>query len=249
MSFLINIFSDLTFNDFVLLFLSGICGAIINAFAGGGTMVVFPMLLSIGVPPIGANATSKLSLLFGNVSAAYSFRKYAYEVRYLLPIMGLICLIFGALGGYLTVVLGNENFQFFIPWLILLATLITWFGPKIQMLLQTSAKYDNTKPLMLRMISYILQVLTALYGGFFGAGVGIFLIAALNLIGVKSIYAINFAKHIMSIIMSGAAIIIYIMVGAVNWPLTIILTVGTICGGLLGGSIGKKSSQKHLGLL
>lgn len=246
MSFFLEVFAHLNLTDIFILFISGIFAALINAFAGGGTMVVFPLLLSMNIPPISANATSKLSLIFGNISAAYGFRQYRKEVRSLLPVLAIISILFGTLGGYLTILIGNKNFQFFIPWLILFATLVTLYGPKIQMILQNSAKYDKKSSLRLKLFSYALQVLSALYGGFFGAGVGIFLIGALNLIGIKSIHAINYVKHIMSILMSGAAIIIYIIVGAVNWPLTLILIVGAICGGIIGGKIGKKIKPKSL---
>jgi uncharacterized membrane protein YfcA len=221
----------------LLVFCVGFIGSAINAFAGGGTFLAFPALLTVGLDPLIANATSKFAFIPGNLTAAWAYRHYFLNSRKIIVSMLLITFIGGACGALLTLYIGNEKFKHFIPWLIFGATLISWYGNSIIKSLQKSAKLYMT--LLTTIFSYLLLGLTSLYGGFFGAGIGVLLIATLNLQGITDIHMINAIKNTISIFINLVAIIMYIIWGCVDWKIAIIQTCGAMFGGYSGGLVGR----------
>jgi len=229
---------DIPFEIFLLIFSVGFIGSAINAFAGGGTFLAFPALLAYGLDPLIANATSKLAFIPGNVAAAWAYRKYLTNAKHIILSMLAIALIGGSLGAWATAEIGNEKFKFLIPWLILGATMISWKGHYVNKILQNSAK--SVINAITYYVSFVLLGLTSFYGGFFGAGIGVLLIATLSLRDINDINLINAIKNILSVLINLSAVIFYIFWGFVDWHIVMIQTSGAILGGYFGGFIGSK---------
>lgn len=222
---------------FLLVFTMGFIGSAVNAFAGGGAFLTFATLLSAGLPPIIANATSKIAFIPGSIAATWAYRHSLRSIKNIILSMLVIALIGGTIGGLMTLYIGNDNFQSLIPWLILGASLLAWRGPDVIERLQKNAHSYINKSIPI--LGQILLVFTSLYGGFFGAGLGVLLIATLNFRGVTDIHAINALKNIMSVLINLAAVIMYIIWGVVDWHFALIQMSGAILGGYAGGFIGR----------
>lgn len=230
-----------------LVFICGFLGSIMNSFAGGGTFIAFPALIAVGLPPIIANATCKIAFIPGNMASAFAYRQFFSEARPIIVKMLLVGLIGGIIGASLTLALGNEGFQKFVPWLILTATFLAWLTPTINKLLQSDVKYIKSKKVAF--FRWGLQGVTALYGGFFGAGIGILLIASLGLQGLKNINVINAIKNVMSVVINLAAIVIYSVADTIDWHFAIIQIIGAIAGGYYGGVFGKSLNPAFIRFL
>jgi uncharacterized protein len=154
----------------------------------------------------------------------------------------MIALIGGTVGGLLTLYIGNENFQVFIPWLILGSTVLVWRGDDvIKRLQENTHTYINKS---VPTLGHILLIFATIYGGFFGAGLGVLLIATLNFKGITDIHAINAIKNIMSVLINLAAVIMYIIWGMVDWHFALIQMLGAIFGGYTGGLIGRSLNPR-----
>lgn len=238
----IQSFFNIPISTLLLIFIMGFVGSSVNAFAGGGTFLAFPALLYAGLPPIIANASCKVAFIPGNLSSAWAYRKYFSGTKQIMISMLLIGLIGAIIGAFLTLYLGNENFKIFIPWLILGATLLGWRGSDIIKLLQKNANSYMSK--FVNLFSRFLLVFTSIYGGFFGAGIGVLLIATISLRNITDINTINAIKNVMSVLINLAAVVIYIYWGVISWKITIIQMVGAILGGYAGGVFGRSLNQK-----
>ncbi len=222
---------------FLLVFMMGFIGSAVNAFAGGGTFLAFPALLFVGLPPVIANATCKVAFIPGNLASAWAYRHSFAGTKDIILSMLAIGLVGGTVGALLTLYIGDEIFKVFIPWLILGATLLAWRGSDMIKLLQKNANSYMNKSITI--LGQSLLVFTSLYGGFFGAGIGVLLIATLNLRGITDIHTINAIKNVMSVLINLAAVIMYIMWGVVDWYFALIQMTGAIAGGYAGGLIGR----------
>ncbi|MEM6603301.1 MAG: sulfite exporter TauE/SafE family protein [Pseudomonadota bacterium] len=234
----------LPLDHILIMFITGALAAIVNAFAGGGSFIGFPVLLSLGLPPVIANGSLKLALIPGNLSAAFAYRHHVIKngVSFVLILsIGMIC---GATGAYTVIWLGNEKFKYFIPWLLLGATFLSYFSTMIKETLQSGAIKSMNR--VKGFLGYGLLVFSALYGGFFGAGLGIFLIATLNFIDLDDIHQINAVKNILSVFINFAAILIFISNGEISWPHTVVLLIGSIMGGYFGGLVGQAIHPKYI---
>ena len=238
----IQSFSNIPIIIFFGVFMMGFIGSSVNAFAGGGTFLAFPALLWAGLPPIIANATCKIAFIPGNIASAFAYRHHFSGTKHIIISMLFTALIGGSVGALLTLYIGNENFKIFIPWLILGATLLVWRGSQITKLLQRNANSCMSK--LVNLIGQLLLIFTSIYGGFFGAGIGVLLIATLNLRKITDINTINAIKNVMSVLINVVAIIIYVVCGVIDWHIAIIQMTGAMAGGYAGGVIGRSLNQQ-----
>jgi len=226
-----------------MLFLAGIVAGICNAVAGGGTFFSFPVFLATGIPPIVANASNSIAVWPGNAMAVINYRKqliaHAGEIKTTIFISFVASLI----GAILLFYTGNAAFEKMIPFLILLATLLFIFGGKIRALITPLRSAEQAKPSTL---SRLFEFLVALYGGFFGGGLGIMLMAGLQITGFRSIHLNNALKNLLGAVISFAAFIIFSLSGIVHWPYTLIAFSGAVIGGFLGARLAKSLSEKYL---
>lgn len=212
------------------------CAGTMNSIAGGGTFFSFPALLAVGVSPVMANASNSVALWPASLSGAWAYRKeLAHYKRYLIP-MGIVSFTGGIAGGLLLLATKDATFSKLIPWLLLFATLLFAFSDKLSVLLRgaDSVKPDNSLP------SLVGQALVSVYGGFFGAGMGILMLASLAMAGHDDVHEINAIKNLLSAIIYSVTVLTFVIAGAASWPHTIIMIATATLGGYWGASIARK---------
>jgi uncharacterized protein len=216
----------MTMKDGVLLFAAAIAGGALNSVAGGGSFLSFPALLFTGMPPVQSNATNTVALWPGALASAIGYRnELAGEKHALIVEFVVISLVGGVAGAVLLLHTPQSTFMKMIPWLLLVATLIFTFGRTMTKALK-SRGYALSTPIVL-----LLQMITAIYGGFFGAGIGILMLAILSLIGMEHIHRMNGLKNILATCINGVAVITFVWAGVVEWRQAGLMIVGGIIGG------------------
>ncbi len=226
----------------VLLLVTGFIAGVCNAVAGGGTFFTFPAFLAAGLPPVVANASNSVAVWPGHAFAAIGYRqKLAHRLR---DVRGslVIALFGGAVGSALAAVIANEIFARLIPFLLLFATLLFAFGRRLS--LRMERPVDDAPHA--RLGSRCLEVLVAVYGGFFGAGLGVILMASLLMLGLHDLQANNALKNLLGAVINSVAVLVFAALGVVSWPHTLIAFTGAVAGGLAGARIARRMSDKWL---
>jgi uncharacterized protein len=220
----------------VLVALAAFCAGAMNSVAGGGTFFSFPALLAVGVPPVIANASNSVALWPASLSGAWAYRKeLARYQRYLIP-MGFVSLVGGIGGGLLLLATRDAMFSKLIPWLLLFATVLFAFSAKLSAWLRgpNSGKPENSIGALAG------QAVVSVYGGFFGAGMGIMMLASLAMAGHDDVHEINAIKNLLSAIIYSVTVLTFVIAGAVSWPYTLIMLVTATLGGYWGASIARR---------
>jgi hypothetical protein len=241
------------FPDLVIL-LAGVAAGAINSIAGGGTLISFPALLWIGRDPVTANATNTVAIWPGSLAGAYGFRRELATVRGWLLMLIVPSLAGGALGSWLLLRTPVSTFERLVPWLILAATLLLAAQEMITKNLSGAqrkteapgATGDPSHSLGMNFFIFIFQFIVGTYGGYFGAGMGILMLAALGLIGLTDLHQMNGLKNVLAVCINGVAAIYFIAANAVVWRDVLIMTVGTILGGLLGARVARRLGRKFV---
>ena len=214
--------------DLSVLLVAAFAMGAMNAVAGGGSFLSFPALLFIGVPPVAANVTNNLAGIPGIFSSVWAYRHdIRAATKFDIRILVAVSLVGGLVGALLLLWTPSAVFAGFIPWLMLLATAVFAFGnfapPRLLQRVELGSRGVN-----------IAQFFIAVYGGYFGAGIGFLMLAALTLYGMRDIHAMNGLKLIfalaMSIVSSGA----FILAGKVLWPEAIVMGAAALAGGYAG---------------
>jgi uncharacterized protein len=223
-----------------LLTAATLAGAL-NAIAGGGSFISFPALVFAGVPEIPANATNNIGAWSGLVASSGAYRNHLdVPRRVLLPLL-LVSLIGGALGALLLLKTPAHTFRYLLPWLMLGATLLFIFGKKLVGKRESSVRHDASAR-TLATASFFL-FLAAIYGGYFGGGLGIVLLALLGALGMTDIHAMNAFKTVLSAAVNGPPVVVFIIAKVIYWPQAVLMIVGFISGGYLGGHFGQRLPQ------
>jgi uncharacterized protein len=219
--------------DVLLLFSAGFLSSVVNAIAGGGTFLTFGAMTLAGVPPIMANATSSVTQFPGYVTSALAYRKEIREAGREAWVLAGLSLI-GSLGGALILVsMSNPSFRSLVPWLLLGATLIFAAGPYLR------PKHLHAEQPISR-LGLSGQFITAIYGGFFGAGMGIMMLAVLGLAKGGDYHKLNALKNFIAVIIAFIAIIVFSSGGVVAWLPAVIM----IPAGALGGHAGVWAARR-----
>ena len=229
--------------DLLLIGAGGLAAGAVNAIAGGGTFFSFPALLAVGLPPVVANASNSVALWPGSLTGAWAYRReLARYKRYLLP-MGLASFLGGAAGGLLLLAAGDARFSALSPWLLAFATLLFTFSPQLSTLLKRlrpppapshKDEHGAGSP-----IGWAVQLLVAIYGGFFGAGMGILMMASLAIGGHEDVQHINALKNLLSAVIYSVTVITFIVAGAVSWPHTLVMVLTASLGGYWGARMAR----------
>jgi uncharacterized membrane protein YfcA len=243
----------MTIPQAILLFFAAILGGTLNSVAGGGSFIVFPALIFTGVPPINANATNTVALWPGSVASVSAYRKeLAAQNRILLLVLSIASLIGGVFGAILLLRTPPQTFVHLIPYLLMLATLLFTFSGQITRLLRKFIKpKDKPKetPSLLALSSLALsQLVIAVYGGYFGGGIGILMLATLGMMGMDNIHEMNAMKTLLQTAINGVAVITFIIAGAVVWPQAIVMIVGAIIGGFGGAFYARRIEPRWVRL-
>lgn len=223
-----------------LLFLAAVVAGAINAVAGGGSFISFPTLILAGVPPITANATNSTALWPGSLASVGAYRRELAVQRQGLVLFSAISLIGGLLGALLLLRTGESTFEALIPYLLLLATLVFALSPRITRAARRLGKGQEGP--MRRIGVLALYFAIAVYGGFFGAGLGILTLAVLGLLGLDNIHEMNALKTLQASLVNGIAVLAFVVAGVVQWPIALLMTVGAIVGGYGGAAIARQVS-------
>jgi uncharacterized membrane protein YfcA len=193
-------------------------------------------LLAVGVPPVAANASNSVALWPASLSGAWAYRKeLARYKRYLIP-MGIVSLLGGVGGGLLLLATQDATFSRLIPWLLLFATVLFTFSGRISAWMRTreSGKPEGSAAALAG------QAVVSVYGGFFGAGMGIMMLASLAMAGHDDVHEINAIKNLLSAIIYSVTVLTFVTAGAVSWPYTIIMLATATLGGYWGASMARR---------
>ncbi len=237
----------MNFLQLFLLFVTAILGGTLNSVAGGGTFFTFPSLIFVGVPPIQANATSSVALWPGSAASVGAYwNELKKQKASLIIVLSVASLIGGIVGAFLLLGTSQATFVHLIPWLLLLATVLFTFNKLIVALLRIETKSEVSWKSLLGVA--VLQIIIAIYGGYFGGGIGILMLASLAIMGMDNIHEMNSIKTLLTIIINGVAVIIFIARGVVFWPQAIVMVVGATLGGYGGAYLARKVDQKWVRL-
>jgi uncharacterized membrane protein YfcA len=206
---------------------------VINAVAGGGTVLTFPVLLFYGTPPVIANATSTLALFVGTAGSIFGFRGQMAAIRPWLVRFVPVSLVGGLLGSMLLTHTSNAVFARLVPFLILFATALFFMQGAFRQLALSEAK-ESTGHRKNLGVAIVFQFAVALYGGYFGAGIGILMLASLGFIGFTDIHEMNALKNLLSSLINAVATIWFITAGLIDWPKAGVMTGGAIAGYFIG---------------
>jgi uncharacterized protein len=229
----------------ILLFCGFVAGTV-NAVAGGGALLIYPLLLSLGIPPINANATFSFVTCPGQASSAFGYRKYIAKLprRYYLLLIPAI--VGGMLGAFLLGRTTDRAFEYIVPWFMLFATVLLAFQPKLHTWLYSrkAKKLEKRFPGVVFGVIFLFMFFLSVYGGFFGAGFGIIMLAFLGLSELTNIYQMNGLKNLVSGAISFTTVLYFIYMGLIAWSVLPPLLVGSVIGGWFGATYSTKLPTK-----
>lgn len=228
-----------------VLFLAATAAGAINAVAGGGSFISFPALVLAGVPPISANATNTVALWPGTLASVGAYRRELAVQRTGILLFSAISLAGGLLGALLLLRTEESVFEELIPYLLLLATLVFAFSPQLTRLSRRAGGARQGAPLR-RAGILALYFAVAVYGGFFGAGLGILTLAVLGLLGLENIHEMNALKTLQAGLVNGVAVAAFAVAGVVQWPVAALMTVGAILGGYGGAAVARRIKPAYV---
>jgi len=231
----------------MLLVLSAAAAGAINAVAGGGTLITFPALLLARTPTVIANATSTLALVLGTSGGVLGYRRQLASVRPWLTRFVPVSVVGGLLGAILLTVTGEAIFSHLVPFLLLFATLVFLGQGVFRRLAGFEANGAALHPHSREVwVAVLYQFLVAVYGGYFGAGIGILMLASLGFIGLTDIHEMNALKTVLGSLINLVAAIYFIFAGLISWPKAGVMTVGAIVGYFLGAHYAQRIPQKRV---
>jgi uncharacterized membrane protein YfcA len=233
-------------------FLAGAIGSAVNSIAGGGTLITFPALVGIGIPAIVANATNTVALSPGALSSMWGYRAMLTGTRRWIIGLTVPSLVGGATGAILLLRTSARSFDRLVPWLVFGATILflsqrailRWLrrGSPVPEAAGADELPSPTAPLAA--VGY--QFLVGIYGGYFGAGIGILMLAALGFMGFTHIHRMNGLKNWLALCMNGVAAVIFAVSGFVNWPVALATAAGAILGGYGASRLAQRVPQQRV---
>ena len=213
-----------------------------NAIAGGGTFFSFPAMLAAGVPPVTANASNTVALWPASLSSAWVYRREALRHGRWAYLLAAVSLGGGLCGGLLLLATSNAAFSRLVPWLLLVATLLFAFSAQIGRLVTWTKRRLGARPAHAPagVGGALFQFVVAVYGGFFGAGMGILTLAALSIQGFEDMQELNALKNLTSAVNYTIAAATFIIAGAISWPHTLIALATATVGGYVGAAVARR---------
>lgn len=202
-----------------------LCGAL-NAIAGGGTFVTLPVLIWIGIPPVIANATATTMAVPGYIASVWAYRRDIRAEGVLrLGTIIMIAALGGILGAVLLVLTSPDAFMALVPWLLLTATLLFAFAPRLQKLTEGASIGTRSTG-----IAVVVFLLVTTYGGYFNGGLGIIMLATLALQGYHNIHGMNGLKNLLASILSTLSVVTFMTADLIAWDAAIPMALANICG-------------------
>ncbi len=233
--------------DAAILLIAAFFAGVMNSIAGGGSFLTFPSLVFTGVTEKLANATNTVALWPASIAAARAYQRELRTIgRSLIPV-SIVSTIGGFAGAQLLLLTSEESFRQLVPWLLLVATLVFAIGPYLtRFIRQRKGAVPVALPdhgFRVNLATLVLQFVIAIYGGYFGGGIGILMLAALS-ITMDDIQLMNAVKNWLATCINGIAVIAFIVSGAVLWPQALVMIVGATLGGYSGASVARRLNQQ-----
>lgn len=223
--------------DYLIAALAAFAAGAVNALAGGGTLITFPALTALGLPAVTANITSTVSLFPGYFGATWAQRKdlkgQGKRIRFLLPAAALG----GLIGGLLLLQSGEKVFKQLVPFLILFASLLLALAEPLRKRLVKQPSHKNSLSTPNYLIAVPAIALAAIYGGYFGAGLSVIVLAFLALLFEDSLTRLNALKQAIAFATNTAAATLFLFSGQVNWSVAAVMAVSALLGGVAGGKL------------
>ena len=230
--------------DALLLLAAGFAGGTVNAIAGGATFFTFPAMLAVGIPPVVANASNATALLPASLVAAWAPRRDLVDVGAArLRRLALLGVGGGIAGAILLLVTSDRTFMVLVPFLLLVATALFAASPRLLALLRSWRPAQAGGGLRFGPGTLAVLVFCMVYGGYFGAGLGIMLLAGFAVAGLEDLRVANALKNGLSGLVNGVAVAIFVSQGIVVWPATLAMMAGAALGGFTGARIARRLPQ------
>ena len=226
----------------VLVTLAGVAAGTINTVVGSGTLITFPTLLAFGVPPVTANVSNTVGLVPGSMSGVVGYRRELAGQRARVLRLGSASLLGGVAGALLLLVLPSAAFDAIVPVLILLGVLLVIFGPRIQR--AVAARAESRGGIPDHGVWWVWPAVAAagVYGGYFGAAQGVLLMAILGIGVADSMQRHTATKNVLALLVNAFAAVVFIAVADVDWVVAGLIALGSVIGGQLGATVGRRLS-------
>jgi len=232
----------MTLVEILLLVGAGFAAGLLNAVAGGGTFLSLPALIYIGLPPVSANATATLIALPGYISSAWGFRHDMQREGVLsLWAIAAVGIVGSVLGALLLIITPGDTFLWVVPWLLLLATMLFAFGPRLLGAIQKRGVGSAGVGVS---VAAILAV--SVYGGYFNGGLGIMLLATFGFIGYVNLHGMNGLKNVLSAVVSLVSAVTFVAAGLIAWKPALVMAVSATIGGYLGARLSRRIVRTDL---
>lgn len=220
---------------------AGIGAGTINTIVGSGTLITFPVLLAVGLPPVTANVSNSLGLVPGSIAGAIGYRKELTGQRDRLVRLGTVCLLGGAAGAVLLVTLPSKAFDAIVPGLVGAALLLVVLQPRLSRTLQARRAREGTDaPAHGGPVLLVGMLLASMYGGYFGAAQGVLYLSLMGLLLDDTLQRINGLKNVLAAIVNGIAAIFFIVIAHMDWAAVGLIAAGATMGGVLGARVGRR---------
>jgi uncharacterized membrane protein YfcA len=231
---------SMTMTMILLLAAAGFLSGAVNAIAGGGTFLTFGAMTLAGVPPISANATSSIVQFPGYITSTLAYRAEIRQHWRSVVVLGMISIAGALVGSLILLALDNPSFRALVPWLLAAATAIFAAGPWLKPKTSSAGRSNNT------VTSLVSQFFNAIYGGFFGAGMGIMMLAVLGVTIGGSYHYLNAMKNLFAMLIAAVAIVVFIGGGVVAWPQALVMIPTGALGGYSGVWLARRVPQAVL---
>jgi uncharacterized protein len=235
----------MSFAEILTLTAAGALAGTVNAVAGGGTLITFPALLLCNTPAIVANATNTLALVLGMAGSMYGYRRQFGVVKPWLKRFAGVSILGGLLGGILLTLTEEKLFSRLVPFLLLFATVIFMAQEALRRFALPGGQPAGIHRHAVG-AAIAFQFLVALYGGYFGAGIGILMLASLGIMGLTDIHEMNTLKTVLGFLINLVAAIYFVCAGLIDWPKMGVVTMGALAGYYLGSHYSQRISQRRV---
>jgi uncharacterized membrane protein YfcA len=220
---------------------AGVGAGTINTIVGSGTLITFPVLLAVGLPPVTANVSNALGLVPGSVAGAIGYRGELSGQRERLLRLGAVCLVGGAAGAMLLVTLPSKAFDAIVPVLIGAALVLVVLQPRLARAVQARRAADGAAtPAHGGPVLLLGMLLASMYGGYFGAAQGVLYLSLMGLLLDEPLQRVNGLKNVLAAVVNGIAALFFIVVAHMDWAAVGLIAAGATLGGVVGARVGRR---------
>jgi uncharacterized membrane protein YfcA len=220
---------------------AGFAAGGINTIVGSGSLITFPTLLALGLPPVQANVTNTIGLVPGSISGTIGYRRELRGQQGRTLRLGVAAISGGVLGAVLLLALPSSTFEKAIPFLVLVAVVLTALQPRLARRLDGRRARGTDGPLLTAAVCA-----TSVYGGYFGAGQGVILLALMGAFVSEHLQRLNAVKNVLTVLVNGAAAVVFVVAAHVRWPVAGVLALGAVAGGQAGAALGRRLPRNAL---